>query len=116
MEFHSGQRIKVKIFHAELVNHEIFFSSLNRGRICCKIGSFPPPDAVQFVKQILQQILASIKVTNIERYITEVERIRGDIQARNFSVEDADALVELENAKTCEFVFSFLGGCFWKVI
>ena len=56
------------------------------------------------MKQILQQILASIKVTNIERYITEVERIREDIQARNFSVEDVDAMMELDNAKACEFM------------
>ena len=56
------------------------------------------------MKQILQQILASIKVTNIERYITEVERIREDIQARNFSIEDVDAMMELDNAKACEFM------------
>lgn len=60
-------------------------------------------DAVQFVKQILGQILASIKVTNIERYIIDAEGILDGISTRNFTVEDVKALLELENAKACEF-------------
>ena len=67
------------------------------------------------MKRILQQILASIKVTNIERYITEAEAILDDVRARNFSTEDSDVRMELDNAKACEaclvFLIDFLCSC-----
>ncbi|KAK7100839.1 laminin subunit alpha-like isoform X2 [Littorina saxatilis] len=66
-------------------------------------------NAVQFVKQILGQILASIKVTNIERYIIDAEGILDGISTRNFTVEDVKALLELENAKALLGVVDQLG-------
>jgi hypothetical protein len=65
-----------------------------------KFSSFS--DAVRYVKQILQQIMDSIRITNIDRYITDAERILESIRTRNFSAEDASADMELELAKACE--------------
>lgn len=56
-------------------------------------------DAVQFVRSVLAQIIASIKVTNIETYITEAERILTAIQALDFASSNASVVLELENTK-----------------
>ncbi|XP_076440495.1 laminin subunit alpha-like [Babylonia areolata] len=66
-------------------------------------------DAVQFVKQILKRILASIKVTNIQRYIVDVENSLEDIRSRNFSVEDNSTELELDMAKDLIKMIDMLG-------
>ncbi|PVD23436.1 hypothetical protein C0Q70_16705 [Pomacea canaliculata] len=82
--FQSGTVLSTEASTAEAMIHEQFTVAEN---------------AVQFVRSVLAQIIASIKVTNIETYITEAERILTAIQALDFASSNASVVLELENTK-----------------
>lgn len=64
------------------------------------------PEAMQFVKTVMDQILASIQITNIETYISDVNRLLREVEAHNFSLRNDDIALELENAKAGECVLT----------
>ena len=55
-------------------------------------------DAVAYANQVLQQILNSISVTNIEELLRQAEIILQEIQARDFRDEASRANDELQQA------------------
>ena len=59
--------------------------------------------AIMHVRDVLQQINEGIRVTNIETYIMESEKVMDEIRMRNFSDAVQNATTEQSDAENSKF-------------